>query len=211
MSTKTSFERSSIPSQDVNSELTEVAIKTICPTESNRILLGLELGKIVEVVPETSSSHKQTNLIYSGSHTIYDLVKGYDDRLFFFDGSYSLRMIGYGMDKSEEIATGEFWDSNRQLKLNQKGTRLLFRKSDKVLLEFKIDEEKVIPSRGIRLDEACIADFVYNSDGKFVYIVTDDGILHFRSKNLDKDYSIDKRKFSSLFRRTVFLDGHISR
>ncbi len=76
--------------------------------------------------------------------------------------------------------------------MNKKGTRLLFRKSDKVILEFKVDDNKVIPSRGLRLEEANIADFVYSLDGKFIYIVTDDGQLHFRSKSLDKDYVVDK-------------------
>lgn len=63
-----------------------------------------------------------------------------------------------------------------------------------MLLEFKVDEPKVLPSRGLRLEEGNIADFAYSSDGKFIYIMTDDGILHFRSKNLDKDYVIDKSK-----------------
>ena len=61
-----------------------------------------------------------------------------------------------------------------------------------MILEFKVDEAKVMPSRGLRLEEANIADFCYSQDGKFVYIVTDDGQLHFRSKTLDKDYVIDK-------------------
>lgn len=80
------------------------------------------------------------------------------------------------------------------MRLNRKGNRLLFRKSDKVLLEFKLDEEKVLPSRGVRLDESNIADFAYSLDGKFIYVITDDGILHFRSKTLDKDYVIDKSR-----------------
>jgi hypothetical protein len=74
-------------------------------------------------------------------------------------------------------------------------SRLLFRKSDKVLLEFKCDEAEVNPSRGIRLEAASIADFCYSHDAKFVYIISDDGVLHFRSKNLDKDYVIDRSKF----------------
>lgn len=78
--------------------------------------------------------------------------------------------------------------------MNRDKSRLLFRKSDKVLLEFKCDEPDVTPSRGIRLEEANIADFCYSADSKFIYIITDDGVLHFRSKNLDKDYAIDKSK-----------------
>lgn len=78
--------------------------------------------------------------------------------------------------------------------MNSDGSRLLFRKSDKVLLEFKTDEDEVIPSRGIRLDEGNIADFCYSNNSKFIYLITDDGILHFRSKNLDKDYVIDRSK-----------------
>jgi hypothetical protein len=76
--------------------------------------------------------------------------------------------------------------------MSNDGTRLLFRKSDKVLLEFKTDEDEVIPTRGIRLDEGNIADFCYSNNSQFIYLMTDDGILHFRSKNLDKDYVIDR-------------------
>lgn len=61
-----------------------------------------------------------------------------------------------------------------------------------MLLEFKTDEKEVVPSRGIRLDEGNIADFCYSFDSKFIYIMTDDGVLHFRSKSLDKDYIIDR-------------------
>lgn len=71
-------------------------------------------------------------------------------------------------------------------------TRLLFRKSDKVLLEFKCDEDEVTPTRGVRLEEGNVADFSYSQDAKFIYVITDDGVLHFRSKNLDKDYVIDR-------------------
>lgn len=92
-------------------------------------------------------------------------------------------------------------DSGKQIRLNRKRTRLLFRKSDKVLLEFKVDEPKVLPSRGLRLEEGNIADFTYSADGKFIYIMTDDGILHFRSKNLDKDYVIDKSRHTRLTKR----------
>lgn len=103
-------------------------------------------------------------------------------------------------------------DSGKQIRLNRKKTRLLFRKSDKVLLEFKVDEPKVLPSRGLRLEEGNIADFTYSADGKFIYIITDDGILHFRSKNLDKDYVIDKSRGSAhsegqYFCMSVSADG----
>ena len=83
------------------------------------------------------------------------------------------------------------------MRMNRKGTRLLFRKSDKVLLEYKVSEEKVEPSRGIRFEEgSSIADFAYSRDSKFVFCITDDGILRFRSKQLDKDYIIDPSKES---------------
>lgn len=78
--------------------------------------------------------------------------------------------------------------------MNRKGTRLLFRKSDRVLLEFKTDGDKVEPSRGIRLEEGNIADFAYSRDHKFVFCITDDGVLRFRSKKLDKDYIIDSSR-----------------
>jgi hypothetical protein len=84
-------------------------VKCLCPTDTNRVLLGLEMGKIIEVIPETDKAAKVTSLIYSGSHTIYDLVIDHQDRLFFFDGSYSLRMISYDSDKTEEISHGEYW------------------------------------------------------------------------------------------------------
>lgn len=76
--------------------------------------------------------------------------------------------------------------------MNKELSRLLFRKSDRVLLEFSCDEKDIIPTRGIRLDESSIADFCYSFDGKSVYLVTSDGQLHFRSKLLDKDYIIEK-------------------
>lgn len=74
-----------------------------------------------------------------------------------------------------------------------------------MLLEFKVDEPKVLPSRGLRLEEGNIADFTYSADGKFIYIITDDGILHFRSKNLDKDYVIDKSKLFREPRGSILL------
>ena len=83
-------------------------------------------------------------------------------------------------------------DLGKQIKMNRLGTRMLFRKSDKVLLEFKTGENEITPTRGVRLDEGNIADFCYNIDSKYIYVMTDDGVLHFRSKNLDKDYVIDK-------------------
>ena len=46
--------------------------------------------------------------------------------------------------------------------MDNSGTKLLFRKSDRVLLEFKTDEVEIIPSRGLRLEEANIADFTYS-------------------------------------------------
>lgn len=84
-------------------------IKCLCPTDTNRMFLGLEMGKIVEVIPETISSPKVTSLIYSGTHTVYDLVLDSMERLFFFDGSYTLRMISYNSSKTEEICQGEYW------------------------------------------------------------------------------------------------------
>ena len=87
--------------------------------------------------------------------------------------------------------------------MNRKGTRLLFRKSDRVLLEFKTDGDKVEPSRGIRLDEGNIADFAYSRDHKFVFCITDDGVLRFRSKKLDKDYIIDSSRPLPNLRRSV--------
>lgn len=85
-------------------------------------------------------------------------------------------------------------DSGKQIRMSRDGARLLFRKSDKVLLEFKTNSEEIIPTRGIRLEDGNIADFCYSIDGKFIYLITDDGILHFRSKSLDKDYVIDRSK-----------------
>lgn len=83
------------------------------------------------------------------------------------------------------------------------GNRLLFRKSDRVLLEFACDDQEVMPSRGIRLDEGSIADFCYSADGKSIYIVTSDGHLHYRSKSLDKDYIVDSGNFD-LSRKPLF-------
>lgn len=94
-------------------------------------------------------------------------------------------------------------DAGKQIRLNKDKTRLLFRKSDKVLLEFKCDEQEVTPSRGVRLDNGNIADFCYSGDSKFIYIITDDGVLHFRSKNLDKDYVIDKSTLISSQRANI--------
>lgn len=73
------------------------------------MLLGLEMGKIIEVIPETDKTAKVISLVYSGSHTIYDLVIDHKDRLFFFDGSYTLRMISYDSTKTEEVCQGEYW------------------------------------------------------------------------------------------------------
>jgi len=58
-------------------------------------------------------------------------------------------------------------------------------------MEFKTDDVKVMPSRGLRIEEGNICDFSYSMDGKHIYLITDDGILRFRSKVLDKDYIID--------------------
>lgn len=88
---------------------TGLIIKCLCPTEANRMFLGLEMGKIVEVITETPTTPKVTSLIYSGTHTVYDLVMDSLDRLFFFDGSYTLRMISYNSSKTEEVCQGEYW------------------------------------------------------------------------------------------------------
>lgn len=87
----------------------KVIVKCICPTDHNRMFLGLEMGKIVEIIPETDKSPKVASLVYSGAHTVYDLVIDCQDRLLFFDGSYTLRMISYNASKTEEISSGEFW------------------------------------------------------------------------------------------------------
>lgn len=87
-------------------------VKCICPTDHNRMFLGLEMGKIVEIIPETDKSPKVASLVYSGAHTVYDLVLDCQDRLLFFDGSYTLRMISYNATKTEEISSGEFWGSS---------------------------------------------------------------------------------------------------
>lgn len=78
--------------------------------------------------------------------------------------------------------------------MNRELTRLLFRKSDRVVLEFACEEDEVMPSRGVRLDESSIADFCYSADGRAIYLVTADGQLHYRSKSLDKDYVVDSRR-----------------
>ena len=87
-------------------------------------------------------------------------------------------------------------------------SRLLFRKSDKVLLEFKCDEPEVTPSRGVRLESGNIADYCYSQDSKFIYIISDDGVLHFRSKNLDKDYVIDRSRLNSQQRASTSVSHY---
>jgi hypothetical protein len=73
------------------------------------MFLGLEMGKIVEIIPETDKTPKVASLVYSGAHTVYDLVIDCHERLLFFDGSYTLRMISYNSTKTEELSSGEFW------------------------------------------------------------------------------------------------------
>lgn len=164
--------------------------------DNTHFFLGLELGKIVEVKNPPGKTPSSA-IVYSGSHTVYDLAIDSKERIVFFDASFCLRTISLGASESEEICQGEFWgkfhlqDSGKQIRMFKDGTRFLFRKSDRVLLEFACDGPDVIPARGIRLEHSSIADFCYSADGKAVYIVTDSGSLHFRSKTLDKDFVID--------------------
>lgn len=71
--------------------------------------MGIELGKIVEICTDQKSSHQASTLVYSGSHTIYDLVLDCKERLLFFDASFVLRSISYSSTKTEEICQGEYW------------------------------------------------------------------------------------------------------
>ena len=50
--------------------------------------------------------------MYSGTHTIYDLVMDCKERLLFFDASFVLRMISYNSSKTEEICQGEYWGTS---------------------------------------------------------------------------------------------------
>lgn len=84
-------------------------IKCIWPADSNRVFLGLELGKIVEIVPDSVKESKQKSVVFSGTHTIYDLVMDCQERLLFFDASFSLRMISYNTSKATDICQGEYW------------------------------------------------------------------------------------------------------
>ena len=63
----------------------------------------------MEIVTETKSAEKMTKLIYSGTHSIRDIAVDVQQRLFFFDGSYGLKMIRFNSEKSEDICSGELW------------------------------------------------------------------------------------------------------
>lgn len=84
-------------------------IKCIWPADQNRAFLGLELGKIVEIIPESDKAPQQKTVVFSGTHTIYDLVMDCRDRLLFFDASFVLRMISYNSSKTVEVCQGEYW------------------------------------------------------------------------------------------------------
>lgn len=71
--------------------------------------MGVELGKIVEIVTDEKKSQRAGSLVYSGSHTIYDLVLDCRERLLFFDASFVLRVITYSSSKTEEVCQGEYW------------------------------------------------------------------------------------------------------
>lgn len=87
-------------------------IKCIWPADQNRAFLGLELGKIVEIIPERNKTPQQKSVVFSGTHTIYDLVMDCKDRLLFFDASFVLRMISYNSSKTVEVCQGEYWGSS---------------------------------------------------------------------------------------------------
>lgn len=86
-------------------------IKCIWPVDHNRAFLGVELGKIVEIATEAKSNQQASTLIYSGSHTVYDLVLDCKERILFFDASFALRAIGFASNKTEQICQGEYWGS----------------------------------------------------------------------------------------------------
>ena len=75
----------------------------------NRAFLGLELGKIVEIAPEVGKQPQEKQVVFSGTHTIYDLAMDCKDRLFFFDASFNLRMISYNSEEVTDICQGEYW------------------------------------------------------------------------------------------------------
>lgn len=81
-------------------------IKCLWPVDGSRFFVGLELGKIAEVVtaPKAASS-----LVYSGSHTVYDIARDCRERLWFFDAGLSLRAICLGASHSDEVCQGEYW------------------------------------------------------------------------------------------------------
>lgn len=81
-------------------------IKSIWPVDNSRFFLGLELGKIVEV---NTGKNIGSNLVFSGTHTIYDIALDCKDRIWFFDAGLSLRSITLGASNSEEVCQGEFW------------------------------------------------------------------------------------------------------
>lgn len=72
------------------------------------MFLGLELGKIVEINTIAGKS-PESFVVFSGSHTVYDLVADCRDRLIFFDASFTLRSISPGASKTEEVCQGEYW------------------------------------------------------------------------------------------------------
>lgn len=84
-------------------------IKCIWPVDSNRAFLGLELGKIVEIAPESGKKPLEKKVVFSGTHTIYDLAVDCKERLFFFDASFNLRMISYNSENITDVCQGEYW------------------------------------------------------------------------------------------------------
>lgn len=84
-------------------------VRALLPRGKDRAFFGLELGKIVEFESETKFTDKLAKLVYSGTHTVWDMALDAQDRLFFFDASYVLKMLTFGCDKSVEICKGELW------------------------------------------------------------------------------------------------------
>lgn len=114
------------------------------------------------------------------------------NRILFFDTSYNLKMIEPGSKIIEQIEEGEYWEGGKQIRINSKRTRLLFRKSDNILLLFDVEYPQIERLREIDLFdqiEGSITDFNFFRNN--IYMMTSDGYLRIRGKKT-KNLVIDK-------------------
>ena len=101
-------------------------------------------------------------------------------------------MIEPGSQDISHICEGEYWEGGKQIRINDRRTRLLFRKSDRSLVLYDVEYPQVETLQEIDLSpeiQASITDYTFYR--KNAYMMTSDGFLRIRGRKA-KNLAIDK-------------------